>query len=169
MDRLVTQMLELSRLESSAAVPRSEELSWPTLVEQVISDCLPLAERRRIELACDWPAPGVHALPLLGNAQLMMVLLRNLLDNAVRYAPAGTTVNLRFEAEQLSVENAGEPRTAEQVARLGERFHRDEGQQESGGGLGLSIVQRIAALHRLHVSFGACADGRGFRVVLTRA
>jgi two-component system, OmpR family, sensor histidine kinase QseC len=169
MDRLVTQMLALSRLESSAAVARSQELPWPAIVEQVISDCLPLAERRHIELACDWPAPGVYALPLLGDAELMMVLLRNLLDNALRYAPADTTVSLRFEAEQLSVENAGEPLTGEQLARLGERFHRAEGQQESGSGLGLSIVQRIAALHRLRVSFGAGTDGRGFRAVLTRA
>lgn len=169
MDRLVTQMLALSRLEASAGLSYSRELRWPAIVEQVISDCLPLAERRRIELACDWPAPGEHALPLLGDEQLMMVLLRNLLDNAVRYAPHGTTATLRFEPGQLSVENEGEPLTAEQLARLGERFHRSEGQAESGSGLGLSIAQRIAALHRLKLEFGAGADGRGFRAVLSRA
>ncbi|MCU0814798.1 MAG: hypothetical protein MUC32_11055 [Burkholderiaceae bacterium] len=53
--------------------------------------------------------------------------------------------------------------------RLGERFYRPEGQAESGSGLGVSIVRRIAALYGLQVSFGARDDGTGVRVVLIRA
>ena len=170
LDRLVTQMLALSHLES--AVEPSGQLSmttpvpWPQVVEQAISDCLPMAERRHIELACEWPPEGVTPLPLNGDANLLNVLLRNLLDNAVRYAPAGSLVTLRVLPDRLEVDNDGEPLPAAQIARMGERFYRPDGQQEFGSGLGVSIVQRIAALHALTVVIGARADGSGVQVTL---
>ena len=170
LDRLVTQMLALSHLES-AVEPRgqlsmSTSVHWPQVVEQALSDCLPVAERRRIELACEWPPEGVMPLPLNGDANLLTVLLRNLLDNAVRYAPAGSLVTLRVLPDRLEVDNDGEPLPAAQIARMGERFYRPDGQQEFGSGLGVSIVQRIAALHGLAVLIGARADGSGVQVKL---
>ncbi len=144
-------------------------MQWPAIVEQTISDCLPLAERRRIELACEWPVQGALPMPMHGDDQLLTVLLRNLLDNAVRYAPEGTLVTLRFSADRLEVENDGDPLSAEQIARMGERFYRPEGQQEFGSGLGVSIVQRIAALHGLAVTFGTRANGQGVKVTLRHA
>jgi two-component system sensor histidine kinase QseC len=161
MDRLVTQMLALSRLESTDRLPRTQALQWVPLVEQVMSDVLPLAERRRIELDCEWPAAGAPPMPLQGDADLMAVLLRNLLDNAVRYAPEGSTVRLRFGADRLDIENDGAALPADVLTYLGERFHRIDGQAESGSGLGVSIVQRIAALHGLTLRYHARADGRG--------
>jgi len=170
LDRLVTQMLALSQLESAvdsgSSAPMTRPVSWPEVVEQAISDCLPLAERRHIELACEWPPEGVKPLPLTGNAHLLNVLLRNLLDNAVRYAPADSMVTLRVLADRLQVDNDGEPLPAAQIARMGERFYRPEGQLESGSGLGVSIVRRIAALHGLAVAIGARADGSGVQVTL---
>lgn len=174
LDRLVTQMLALSRVEAGRNITRTE-VRWPGIVEQAMSDCLPLAERRRIELACEWPgdaredgSPAIsrYPLPLLGDENLLTVMLRNLLDNAVRYAPAGTQVLLRIDTDHLSVENDGPPLSAEQQARLGERFFRPDGQEEAGSGLGLSIVQRIAALHGLGLRFSARSDGQGVRVVV---
>ena len=126
-----------------------------------MSDVLPLAERRRIELDCEWPPAGTPALALRGDAALMSVLLRNLLDNAVRYAPEGSTVVLRFGATTLQVENDGPPLPPETQAHLGERFHRSDGQHESGSGLGMSIAQRIAALHGMTLRYGARANGQG--------
>ncbi|MGJ7484554.1 ATP-binding protein [Variovorax sp. LT2P21] len=165
MDRLVTQMLALSRVESGT-VPVFDDVRWTPVVEQAMSDCLVLAERRGIELACDWPPAGRHPMPLLGDEHLLAVLLRNLLDNAVRYAPAGSAVTLRIGQDCIEVENAGEPLSPEQMARLGERFYRPDGQQEVGSGLGVSIVRRIAELHGLGLVFGARPDGTGVRVLL---
>jgi two-component system sensor histidine kinase QseC len=161
MDRLVTQMLALSRLEATEQLPSASALHWDAIVEQVMSDVLPLAERRRIELNCEWPPAGTPALVLRGDAALMSVLLRNLLDNAVRYAPEGSAVVLRFGATTLQVENDGPPLPPETQAHLGERFHRSDGQHESGSGLGISIAQRIATLHGMTLRYGARANGQG--------
>jgi two-component system sensor histidine kinase QseC len=165
MDRLVTQMLALSRLEATDRLPRTVPVGWAALVEQAMSDVLALAERRHIELGCEWPADGTPAFPLQGDADLLGVLLRNLLDNAARHAPEGSTVTLRFGKRWLTVENDGPPLSAEALARLGERFHRDDvpaaGAAGSGSGLGISIAQRIAALHGLVLRYRAGAGGRG--------
>jgi two-component system sensor histidine kinase QseC len=169
MDRLVTQLLALSRADSADAAVLNTTIEWPGLVERAMSDCLALAQRRRIELACDWPADGQPALPLLGDPHLITVVLRNLLDNAVRYAPEGSTVTLQMGSTQLQVDNAGEPLSAEQLAGLGQRFHRSLGQHETGSGLGISIVQRIAELHGLVLEFSTGDGGRGVRAVLRRA
>lgn len=157
MDRLVTQMLALSRAESATPELLGTEIDWPPIVEQVMGDCLELADHRHIELACEWPASSRPALPLIGNTHLLTVLLRNLMDNAARYAPPGSTVLLRMGSTQLEVENGGGPLSAEQLAGLGQRFHRPPGQEEGGSGLGVSIAQRIAALHGLEIVYDAGA------------
>jgi len=76
---------------------------------------------------------------------------------------------VRFSRDRLEVENAGAALEPAELERLGERFRRPGGQQESGSGLGISIVQRIAALHGLAVRFGPREDGTGMKVVVTFA
>ena len=134
-----------------------------------MSDVLSLAERRGIELGCDWPPAGTPPFLLRGDPGLLTVLLRNLLDNAVRYAPQGSAVALCFTAGGLAVENGGPALTPEALALMGERFHRFEGQAEAGSGLGVSIAQRIAALHGLRLHYRAGRGGRGVVAGLSRA
>lgn len=161
MSRLVEQMLGLARLDATDAVPRPSLLDWPALVEQAMGDVLATAERRHIELSALWP-PAPAAPPCwLADPDLMATLLRNLLDNAVRYAPPGSTVLVRIEPDRLSVENDGPPLSAAQLQGLGERFQRSDGQAESGSGLGVSIARRIAVLHSLVLTHRAKADGQG--------
>jgi two-component system sensor histidine kinase QseC len=167
-DRLVTQMLALSRLEGTELPQPQPEVDWLPIVEQALSDCLPLAERRGIELDCSWPPAGIRPLPLRGDAALLTVMLRNLLDNAARYAPEGSTVRLDFSADRLRILNDGPALDAALLARLGERFYRPDGQDEGGSGLGLSIVKRVAALHALGLRIGPASQGRGFAVELER-
>ncbi len=88
---------------------------------------------------------------------------------AVRYAPTASAVTLRFGAEALAVEDPGPALSPAALARLGERFHRSEGQAETGSGLGLSIAQRVAALHGLRPRHGREADGQGVVATLTPA
>jgi two-component system sensor histidine kinase QseC len=168
MDRMVQQLLGLSRVDAVETPAHADPVDWRPIVEQVMSDVLSLAERRRIELACEWPDAGEPAFALRGDADLLALLLRNLVDNAVRYAPEGSEATVRFGVDGLSVENASPPLPAEVVAHLGERFHRAAGQAESGSGLGLSIARRIAELHGLELGYGTRADGSGFVASLRR-
>jgi two-component system sensor histidine kinase QseC len=170
MGRLVAQMLALSRLEASPTVPRTADVRWQPVVEQVIDDCLELADQRRIELVVEWPPEGRHAMPLLGEESLMIMMLRNLVDNAVRYGRTGSTVSVRIGEEEIDVENIAEtPLSPEQLARLGERFYRPEGPLESGSGLGISIARRIAELHGLRLDIRLGADGSGVHAALRYA
>jgi two-component system sensor histidine kinase QseC len=161
MDRMVQQLLGLSRVDAVETPAHADPVDWRRVVEQVMNDMLPLAERRGIGLACEWPVDGAPAFPLRGDTDLLALLLRNLVDNAVRYAPEGSEAIVRFAADGLSVENAGPPLPKETLAHLGERFHRADGQAESGSGLGVSIAQRIATLHGLALRHGARPDGSG--------
>lgn len=167
MDRLVAQLLMLSRVEalrpSTESFSRREEVNWRSIVEDIVADCLPLAGRRRVEIACEWPADDRRALPLVGNSPLLAVMLRNLLDNAVRYATSPSTVMITFRESELTVENDGPVIAAGPLARIGEPFYRIEGETELGSGLGISIALRIAAAHGLDIAFGPREDGTGFR------
>ncbi|HYS12182.1 MAG TPA: ATP-binding protein, partial [Burkholderiaceae bacterium] len=86
-------------------------------------------------------------------------------------SPFGSHVHVFFEPDRIVVEDQGAGVSPEQLARLGDRFHRVGGQSESGSGLGLSIVRRIAALHGLEVRFGnggGTGGSAGLRVELRR-
>jgi two-component system sensor histidine kinase QseC len=166
LDRLVTQMLGLAQVESSVGLAFSKPVDWHAVAEQAVSDCLPLAERRHMELACEWPEEAAPPLPVIGHAHLLTVLLRNLLDNALRYAPARTLVTLRLLHDRLEIDNDAQPLSAEEWARIGEPFYRPEGQAESGSGLGVSIARRVAALHGLRVEIGPREDARGVKVTV---
>ncbi len=150
MNRLVDQLLRLSRLDAAQGLQKQDSLQWADLAREAITAVLPLVERRRIQLECLWPDAPEQQGPLWrGDPQLMSVLLRNLLDNACRYSPIGSTVTLRFAGDRVSVENEAEGLQPDRRARLGERFYRPEGQPEAGSGLGVSIALRIAQLHGL--------------------
>lgn len=161
MHRLVTQLLALSRLEATDRLTHCAPIDWTRLVQTATNDVYALMERRRIELVCAWPSQGTPIFPLQGDADLLGALLRNVLDNAARYAPEGSTVTVRFSAEGFTVENEGPPLTPEALAQLGERFHRPAGHTEGGSGLGISIAQRIAALHGLTLRYRTGANGQG--------
>jgi two-component system sensor histidine kinase QseC len=165
---LVGQLLALARLEHLEALSAPKDVRWDRVMEQVLSDCLPQADRRGSEIDCTWPDPGTPVFPLQGDEGLLAVMLRNLVENAVRYAHHGGHVQVAFESDRLKVEDDG-PGVAEQaLGRLGDRFYRPPGQAQSGSGLGLSIVRRIAQLHGLAVQISRRAEG-GLQVVVKRA
>ena len=82
-----------------------------------------------------------------GQPLLLAQMLRNLLDNAIKYCPQGTQVRLILQPHKILIEDNGGGVDPEELAKLGQRFYRPAGQNEKGSGLGLSIVARIAELH----------------------
>jgi two-component system sensor histidine kinase QseC len=154
--RLVDQLLTLSRLDSLSDLAELEPVDWSTLVPMALAEQDRQAHAAGVALRYEQQgAPR----PRQGQALLLSLLVRNLVDNAVRYTPAGGTVTLRLTERLLTVEDNGPGVTAEHLARLGERFYRPPGQEQTGSGLGLSIVQRIAGLHGLRVTFANRPEG----------
>jgi two-component system, OmpR family, sensor histidine kinase QseC len=111
-----------------------------------------------------------NEISVLGNPELLRILIRNLVDNAVRHTPPGTAVQVNIFQEAgiacLSVSDDGPGIQEQEMARVSERFYRPVGTQESGSGLGLSIVKRIAEMHDASVRFTQAGNGRGLRVTV---
>ena len=149
--RLVEQLLTLARLESapaastaSTAATASVDLS--AVARRIAADLAPTALARHQTLELEAIAP--HA--VAGDDMLIGVLVRNLIDNAMRYSPDGARIWIHVATESgqptLRVEDSGPGMTEQEMARLGERFYRVLGHERPGSGLGWSIVKRIGNL-----------------------
>ena len=161
--RLVEQLLAIARLEPGAAPLRRLPLRLDEAAAACLAELAPAAAVRRIEVALEGSAVTVLADPLL-----LGVLLRNLVDNALRYTPDGGAVDVTTEPHEagaaLVVEDTGPGIPPAELERATERFYRVLGSGEPGSGLGLSIVKRIAELHGADLRLGSGASGRGLRV-----
>nr|WP_217429292.1 quorum sensing histidine kinase QseC [Serratia marcescens] len=154
--RLVDQLLTLSRLDSLSDLAELVPIDWNDLVTMTLAEQDRQAHAAGVTLRYEHRGTPP---PRQGETLLLSLLLRNLLDNAVRYTPQGGVVTVTLSERSLTVEDDGPGVTAEHLARLGERFYRPPGQEQTGSGLGLSIVQRIAGLHGLQISFANRSAG----------
>jgi two-component system sensor histidine kinase QseC len=148
--RLVDQLLTLARLEAApGSIAAAVDLS--SVVRRVVSELVPAALGRRQDVSVQAEAPCAVA----ANELLLGVLVRNLLDNALRYSPEGARVEVAVRSDasgvQLTVEDSGPGMSEASIAHLGERFFRVLGNDQPGSGLGWSIVRRLL------VVFGASA------------
>jgi two-component system, OmpR family, sensor kinase len=121
------------------------------LAREAVAEVLPQAQARGIDVGL---APG-PPLAVSGSRQALGVLLRNLLDNAVKYTPADGTVDIRVEQAAdsvvLAVEDSGPGIPAAERHRVFDRFYRVPGSDAPGSGLGLAIVRAVAERHHATV------------------
>ncbi len=168
---LVEQLLTLARLDPEAGIAAAEPFALTPLARQALADLAPAALAKNIELELDAAAEG----PIRGKPAMVSILLRNLVDNAVRYTPAGGTVKVavkeRGNTVKLTVTDSGPGIPAEERQRVFDRFYRVLGNEAPGSGLGLSIAKHIADLHRAELTLDDGEGGRGLRVriVFTKA
>lgn len=148
--RLVDQLLTLSRLDAYAALPDVEKINWPELVESVIGNLYYQANQKGSEIRFTRKGEPDN---YQGNVLLLSLLISNLIDNALRYTPEGSSIDITLHDNKLMIEDNGPGVSEALISRLGERFFRPPGQDEIGSGLGLSIVKQIADFHRMKVHF----------------
>ena len=172
---LVEQLLQLARLEAETtdADRAPDTATWVDLVAAVderVCELRPAA--RAHEQTLDWQAP-MQPVPVRMAPTLAAVLLRNLMDNALRYSPPGARVQVGLlsassaTGPQLVVQDSGPGLTDEAMGRLGERFFRVLGSGQSGSGLGWSIVRRLARLYGLTTQVDRSKELGGLRVRVT--
>jgi signal transduction histidine kinase len=159
MARLVNDMLELGRLETSAEIER-RPVSLLTVVEQAIAQIAPQAEEREIAVSLEADAP----LPLVvGNADRLKQLFLNLLNNAVAYSCPGdrVMVSLRREREGIAcaVSDTGPGIPAEHLPHVTRRFYRAVPQAGGGSGLGLALVKEILRRHQSRLEIESQTEG----------
>jgi signal transduction histidine kinase len=162
--RLVNQLLRLAQAEDVMSRER-HMVDVAAVARAVCEDMASLAAQRRVLLEFDAPERAVET---LGHAALIDIALRNLLDNAIRHAPAGGTVWIAVHGHGvITVEDNGPGVADEQKELIFARFYRAD-RRGSGSGIGLSLVRRIA---RLHGGDAMVADrpGGGARFVLRLA
>ena len=162
--RLVEQLLTLSRLESGAR-HALVDVDLAALARQVVADAAPLALDKRQAIEVDAAA---EPCTVRGDATLLSVMIRNLVDNAVRYSPSGAVVKLAVSRAQgvvrLSLDDSGPGMSPADIERVGERFFRVIGSGQDGSGLGWSIARRIATVHRAVVRVARSASLGGLSV-----
>jgi two-component system OmpR family sensor kinase len=166
--RLIEQLLAVAREESSGARER-QPVQLDELMRQTVADFVPLAEAASIDLGIDQAA----AVRVLGEEESLRTLLRNLLDNAIRYTPAGGRVDVCLSLEHgaapealLCVTDSGPGIPQAQRSRVFDRFHRVPGTSVPGSGLGLSLVQSVARRHGGRASLESGPGGVGLRAVV---
>lgn len=162
---LIGQLLTLARLEpTGGSTVLMADCDLAALARQTLADLAPAAQDKEIELGLSSPDSAL----VKGNADMLGILLRNLVDNAIRYTPRHGQVNVILAVEQdqarLDVLDSGPGIPEQERGRVFDRFYRILGSDAAGSGLGLSIVKRIADCHGASLTLGDAEQCAGLRM-----
>lgn len=167
--RLVEQLLSLERQEPRAE-PVHGRIALDELAREVVAELVPLADARGIDLGI----ADAHSASIEGDRESIATLIRNLVDNAVRYTASGGRVDVSVAAPEASgqpvsvkVADNGPGIAPEERARVFDRFYRHPDAQAAGSGLGLAIVKAIADAHRARIELAAGEGGQGLTVTVS--
>jgi two-component system sensor histidine kinase TctE len=173
---MVNQLLSMARAEAQEQTLRHEPVDLAELVRDTVRDFVPRALEKRIDLGYEGPSSDVAAL-LQAQPVLLRELVRNLVDNALQYTPAGGAVTARVMPDPfgqvlvLQVEDTGPGVPPAERELIFRPFYRALGTNVDGTGLGLAIVQEIAQQHDAevvvsdaHPRTGAASPGALFTV-----
>ncbi|MBU0681931.1 MAG: HAMP domain-containing histidine kinase [Proteobacteria bacterium] len=145
---MINTMLLISEAEAGATSFQKDRVDMAGVVEDACELFMPLAEDKKITLEMSLAGPCAVA----GNLNLLQRMVANLLDNALKYSPAGTIVSLALTCGQgrmaLSFHDSGMGIAEKDIAHIFERFYRcDQSRNLPGSGLGLSLARAIVISH----------------------
>lgn len=139
---LLDQLLTLAKAQAAVDRPQSS-MSVQNVYKRVLEDLIPLAEDKHIDLGVE----GVQDAQVWANELDIIAIVKNLVDNAIRYTPDGGRVDLSVSTERgravLRIQDSGPGIQVEERARVFDPFYRTLGSDQVGSGLGLSIVKAI--------------------------
>ncbi|MBV6749454.1 two-component sensor histidine kinase [Pseudomonas chlororaphis] len=154
---LIEQLLALATAQANATPP-SAQVSVHAVYRRVLEDLLPLAELKQIDIGVE----GAEDVYLAINEIDLLALVKNLVDNAIRYTPTGGRVDLSVSREQggvlLQVRDSGPGIAVEERERVFDPFYRSLGSHEVGSGLGLSIVKAVAERTGARIQLEYCDE-----------
>ena len=152
-DHIISQLLILSRLSPEQSLSDIEQCHLDKITRELIADLYNNALAKNITISLDLKTKLTNnTLPIIsGNKTLLTILIRNLIDNAIKYSGENSQIKIRIITKQSEVifivRDTGPGIPDELKDRIFDRFYRVPGTQASGSGLGLSIVKLIATLH----------------------
>jgi two-component system sensor histidine kinase TctE len=168
---LANRLLTLARIEHGSEAAAMAPVSLLQIMRQVgLALALP-AVQKRIDLSLE----ALDEVTIDGQAQMLHELVINLVDNAIRYTPAGGAVVLRVlrvpnGGALLEVEDSGEGIAEAEREKVFRPFYRSAASldtNQDGTGLGLAIVRDVASVHRATIMLSAGSEGRGLKVGVT--
>lgn len=171
--RLVEQLLALARQEAQATAPAHRQEAAVDLREVValaLGETAVAASQRGLDMGLSESPAQQQSFAVAGDAQALQTLVRNLLDNAIKYVPPGGRVDVGWRSDAqgraLVVEDSGPGIAESERAQVLRRFVRgpSAGRQAEGSGLGLAIVQAIAQRHGAHLVLDRSPTLDGLRV-----
>jgi len=164
---LLSQLLMTARIDASPAFSRLETIDAAELLRQRLAALVPAARRKAITVSLDAP----ESAEVQANVLAFDSIVENLVDNAIRYTPAGGAVSVTLRHSggnvELNIEDSGPGIAPELYNAVFERFFRIPGSEPQGSGLGLAIVRRLAEAIGSSVQLGPGLDGRGLSVALS--
>ena len=156
--RLIEQLLALARQEQLPP-PEPRPVALHELPPKVIAEQLPLADARHIEISYGEAQPCT----VIGDAEALALLLKNLVDNAIRYTPEGGRVEVAVRiidgGAELVVGDSGPGIPPAEQDKVLQRFYRLPGSPAGGSGLGLALAAAIATRHQARLGFERSALG----------
>jgi two-component system OmpR family sensor kinase len=165
--RLVEQMLLLARQDAATGPGEVARVDLVEVAALAMADVLPSALAKGIDLGLEDGAAGAA----LGQEGPLRILVRNLLENAVKYTPRGGIVDLAVRTHgnrvALVVADSGPGIPPEERQRVFDRFYRLPGQEGLGNGLGLAIVKAVAERYQGRVELGRSERLDGLEVVVS--
>lgn len=163
---LVEQLLAMARLDAAPAAGSVEPVDLLELAKRVVAEFAPIADDRHLDLGL---LPST-AVAVAGDPGELRTLLGNLVDNALRYTPAGGRVDVRVERAGgeavLTVSDTGSSIPTAERERVFDRFYRGADVAAPGSGLGLAIVQRIVDRHQASIHLEDAEPDRGLRAIV---
>ena len=170
--RLVEQLLVLARQEATAATGAvCRQVDLADLARRTVADLAGVAAAKGVDVGVELDMSPTGPTSVEGQPDALQILLRNLVDNAIKYTPSGGTADLSVRNEPgrivVTVEDSGPGIPPEERERVFDRFYRVAGSEAAGSGLGLAIIKAIAERHGAVLTLGSSERLGGLMATVT--